>query len=431
MSKRKVWRVAAAAWCAAALTAQQPESKPATVTEPRALVEAMAAAVTERSSYAYKVRTEAKGGGRTVRALTAEVKYRRGEDAPAAFHATGKITAPVKCSFVATSDGENLSAIDTGRRVFEKTPWRMEIPAGIPSLSRDGASSALDAIRTAVPLVLSVPRFVAFAEGDEAVSKGEAKIGDVLCDVVETVRVMRFDLRDGGGAGSAAEHQIRHSTTWWIGREDRLPRKMTMKVPSPLGAMGSIEETFELEALKDPGEFASPPLPAEGCKEGKLGRGPLAGGGDPDREGPAKGAAAADFTVKDAAGKEHVLSKYKGKAVLVHFSTAEDDGKCDDLLAEIKKKGGDKLVVLDLVGGADAAALKKRKTAPFVRCEGGEVADAWGVSLRPFAYFVGPDGKVAETAPTGVVAGSKALADDLVRRVGLWAKDLKKPFPAK
>ncbi len=71
------------------------------------------------------------------------------------------------------------------------------------------------------------------------------------------------------------------------------------------------------------------------------------------------------------------------------------------------------------------------ETAPFVRCEGGEVADAWGVSLRPFAYFVGPDGKVAETAPTGVVAGSKALADDLVRRVGLWAKDLKKPFPAK
>jgi hypothetical protein len=430
----------AATWCWIGATwtaAQQPASRPADAApaDPREAVTAMVEALHNTNSYAFKIRSESKGGGKTIESCTADVRYRRGEDRPAIFSAIGRTTLPTKFSFSAAIDGDDLLVLDLDRKVFEKSPWSPDLAAaaGFPS---DAGNGAFEAVRSSLPLVFAAPGFALLQAGDTAKLVGTESVGGVPCDVVEVEQVREVTV-DAGGGGRPIKSKS--TSKWWIGRADRLPRKWRSVMPSLFGEMGRAEDLGEIENLVVGAEMEAKPTSLEGFKPGRVGgaaastgAGPGDSGGFGTGRGPSIGDLAKDFAVKDASGKEHRLSKYKAKAVLVNFSPAEDSPS-DDFLAAIKKRYSDKLVVLDLVVGGEAAALKKKKDLGFFRCVAGDVAVEWNVGVTPFAYFVGTDGKIGGRMPSGVGAGprgagAKALVDEMHPRLNAWLKDPKIPF---
>lgn len=128
--------------------------------------------------------------------------------------------------------------------------------------------------------------------------------------------------------------------------------------------------------------------------------------------GVATGDAAPAFTLKDTQGKEHSLSDYKGRHVVLEWTNYECpfvrkhyDSK--NMQALQKKYAGEGITWLSICSSApgnqghmkaaDAGkAMADRDATPaaYLLDESGKVGQAYGAKTTPHMFVIGPDGKV-------------------------------------
>lgn len=118
---------------------------------------------------------------------------------------------------------------------------------------------------------------------------------------------------------------------------------------------------------------------------------------------PKVGDVAPDWTAKDAEGKEHKLSEYKGKIVVMDFWATWCHWCIKGMPAvqKIHEKYADKgVVVLGMdckESGAKAdpvAFMKDKKYTYPIMVRADAAANTYGVGGIPDMYVIGPDGKV-------------------------------------
>jgi len=147
---------------------------------------------------------------------------------------------------------------------------------------------------------------------------------------------------------------------------------------------------------------------------------------------------APDFTLKDQDGKEHSLSDYKGKRVLLYFYPKDDTPGCTMEACEMRDgkaamaRAG--VVVLGVSGDKVRShakfAEKFKLNFPILADEEKETIKAYGawakkkfmgreyMGILRVSYLIGPDGKI-EKAYAKVKPGTHAaevLADAKARR---------------
>jgi hypothetical protein len=419
----------AVAWCvgcASAALGQGPESQPSAA-EPRQILFEMVRALDRAKSISYRGRIDSKVGLDTVAVGSASVVFRRGESRPATFSVDGNMTSPRRMKFSALLEGDRLVVVDHDRKRFQTGPW--DPPASNAQAAGDAArpNPAFEGVRAFLPTLLQFSGFATHTAQADVTAVGRETVGGVLCDVVEATELRPVTYFLPGDDGSAPrECRSRVVARYWIGVTDSLPRKYRSKSKPEDGRILGHEDGFEFETISVGVETAVASLPRVGLQEGNVGGGSV-------REaplGPQAGQDAPYFELKDTTGKEHRLAAYAGKRLLVHFSRLED-ASADAFLAELKRRNGDRLIVLDLIVDGDAEQTKKRrKNASFPRCVGaGVTADTWGLGQFPAAVFVGPDGRIAGVLAAGYEkADPKTAVNELQKKLVDWLGDAKKPL---
>ena len=427
---------------------QDPSTRPVPKDAP-ALLAASSAAVLATPALAFHCRYAESTTERDARAAEAAVVFRRGGADPALLFLQGSVSMPERFAFEAGLAGDRFLVVDAAKKTFESRPWPRKFvdfrSTAIEDAKRSLAYDIVSAINPMEEVVTGLNAFAWATTAEKtATLKGSEAIDGVLCDLVEVkIAIPARRLEDSGHFIDLPRETLLHRFA--IGRGDLLPRRYAWRRPfmhstsdrDPKPKSYERETSWELTKLKAECAVGKGPVPTtEGLKEGKVGSGrsladaeaggPTPGtgslGGSKVVIGPMVGDQAPDFTVKDTAGKEYSLEKLKGKYLLVHFGKLDNDLD-DDLLVAFKKRHGDKLILLDLVVGGDAAEVKKAKKAlSFPRCIGGaEVATSWKLDIFPSAFFIGPDGKVAGKLPSGLRgADAKPLLEDFQRRTANW-----------
>ncbi|MGE5541160.1 MAG: thioredoxin-dependent thiol peroxidase [Bacillota bacterium] len=130
---------------------------------------------------------------------------------------------------------------------------------------------------------------------------------------------------------------------------------------------------------------------------------------------PRVGTAAPDFTLLDQDGKEHRLSAYRGKWVLIYFYPKDDTPGCTKEACAIRDADPDFSTLDAVVLGISADSVKSHKkfaekyelTFPLLADEDKTVINAYGVwGLKKFmgreyegilrtSFLVDPNGKIA------------------------------------
>jgi thiol-disulfide isomerase/thioredoxin len=193
---------------------------------------------------------------------------------------------------------------------------------------------------------------------------------------------------------------------WYISRKDSLPRRLDMHfVENMFGDGFTTLVITELEAgapLADgqlavmaPGDFEVVKAKEKQVQpEGRA----VAASGIP------VGEIAPDFALKDPEGREHKLSDYRGKVVLLDF-WATWCGPCQMAMPGIQKvherfKGQGVVVFgMNCWESGDAAAFMREKGYTYgLLLNADETATKYNVSGIPTFYIVGPDGRVMHSA---------------------------------
>ena len=125
------------------------------------------------------------------------------------------------------------------------------------------------------------------------------------------------------------------------------------------------------------------------------------------------GSPAPNFTAKDSNGKEHKLSDYKGKYVVLEWLNHGcpyvrkhyDSGNMQKTQAEAKKKGAVWLSIVSSAKGKQGymtpeetnAAIKKNKSnaSAVLLDTDGKIGVAYGAKTTPHMFIIDPKGKVA------------------------------------
>ncbi len=427
---------------------QSPADRPAPVDAP-ALLAASSAVHRTASRLVFHCRYSETTTDGDSREAAADVVYRRGDTTPAFLYLKGAVSKPESFSFEAALVDGRMLVVDTAKKVSESRPWpRRSTDRTTQAIEDAKRTDAYEIVSEIFPVSMFAGAFDAYAIATppkkSATIEGTVTLDGVLCDLVEVKIFIAPTFVDTPGLKVVIpERVLLHRSA--IGRNDRLLRWYSWRRPYIHATSGidresmrvDLETTYLLTKPRSEEPSGKDPAPSlEGVKEGKLGagrsvaeartEGPKPGtgslGGSKVVVGPMVGNPAPDFTVKDTDGTESSSAKLKGKHWLIHFAKLEDSSN-DVVLAALKRRHGDRLIVLDLVvGGGPAMVAKTKKKLGFPRCIGGaEVAASWNLGIFPSAFFVGPDGKIAGKLPSGLGGpDAKARLEEFQRRTAAW-----------
>jgi thiol-disulfide isomerase/thioredoxin len=243
--------------------------------------------------------------------------------------------------------------------------------------------------------------------GGTAATEPEASVSNVPCDVV-LMHPRPLDV----GADMDAKDGIRI----WLAKSDHLPRKIERLLGSPAGSPQSRVLTLDNLKVDDQSQGAAytmqvpdgyqvknpDPKPQKQAKGGNGANGGNAGGGAA-QGGLKVGDVAPEFTLKDADGKDHKLSEYKGKIVLLDF-WATWCPPCRAAMPGVQKihekfKGQPVVVIgVNTSESKDPAAYMKEKGFTYGLLLNGEtLADKYPIEGIPAFFLIGPDGKLMWT----------------------------------
>ena len=115
----------------------------------------------------------------------------------------------------------------------------------------------------------------------------------------------------------------------------------------------------------------------------------------------AVGGPAPEWKLTDSEGREHALSEYRGRVVVLDF-WATWCGPCAKVMPgmeKLRKKYGERGVVVFGVNswetGDPVAMMKKKGFTYGLLLKGEEMAPSYGVTSLPVVYVIGTDGRVA------------------------------------
>lgn len=119
---------------------------------------------------------------------------------------------------------------------------------------------------------------------------------------------------------------------------------------------------------------------------------------------PVEGSKAPDFTLVGLDGKQHQLSDYKGKTVMVNFWGTFCPPCKDEMPAiqhQFDKRNSDQVVFLGLNLGESKITVQNfidqyKISFPILLDDNEETRKRYGVMNYPTTFFIGPDGKIAK-----------------------------------
>jgi len=231
------------------------------------------------------------------------------------------------------------------------------------------------------------------------VLEGEATVDGEACDVVRVPG--KADAKEG-----APDADYGYSVA--IARRDSLPRRIERRV----GIAGTQSRVLTLSKFKVNGESVGAPYSLS-VPDGyavrqadvvKKKKGPSGGPKEPKQAKPAGkvdvGAVAPEFALKDASGKEHKLSDYKGRVVVLDF-WATWCGPCkmampglQKLHTKYKGRGVSVLGINVNENGDPVEYMKKNKFTYGLLLNGEELAQSYEIGPIPMFIIVGKDGKI-------------------------------------
>jgi thiol-disulfide isomerase/thioredoxin len=192
---------------------------------------------------------------------------------------------------------------------------------------------------------------------------------------------------------------------WFIAREDSLPRRFDMHLVDHRHGDGFLVTTlsdFRPAAALETAQLTLATPDGFESHEAETPRPRAARSARP--VGIAVGELAPDWSLFDPSGKEHKLSDYRGKVVVMDF-WATWCGPClramPALQALHEAYKNDDVVIFGIncwESGDPEALMKKEGYTYTLLLDGDPVATQYSVSGIPTFYIVGPDGRIAHHA---------------------------------
>jgi thiol-disulfide isomerase/thioredoxin len=191
---------------------------------------------------------------------------------------------------------------------------------------------------------------------------------------------------------------------WFIARKDSLPRRFDMHLVDHRSGDGFLITTLSDLAPGAAVETALLTLPTPEGFEARAAAEPQARVSRRRPAGIAPGELAPDWALKDPSGKEHRLSDYRGKVVIMDF-WATWCGPCLRAMPALQAlheayKNEDVVIFgINCWESGDPEALMRDEGYSYtLLLEGDPVAAQYSVSGIPTFYIVGPDGRIAHHA---------------------------------
>lgn len=320
--------------------------------------------------------------GAALPTVEATVRLQRRENDPLgfAFEVRGRALDAVGERDIASAyDGKMVRSVRArDRRVVDAPP--------------DLAAQAMDdGTGLVVEWLLRWPEFVHHPFADPASPgparfEGVGRVDGVECDIIYV------DYSD-------TSDPTLFDAWWYIARSDSLPRRIDLHRVDPSRGDGFVMTTLADLELNPPITLAA--LAAPDAFEKKTieqpERRPARAAG-----GAGAGALAPDFVLKDPQGKEHRLSDYRGKVVVLDF-WATWCGPCQLAMPGLQKlhEKHPTAVVLGLncwEDGDPSAFMKDKGYTYGLLLKADEVASKYGVSGIPAFFVIGKDGRILHSA---------------------------------